>query len=184
MVRWPPGSNSHNGLMAMSVPTPGIPASAFSEQGFAIRATEAADAAPLVEFGAAPGVRYVCYGSDAFRYEPHPVEQRTAAQTIAAVVAVARNGDIVGMARLANWPGKLDSAELTVAANAPYERLGVVLPLLLAIGAEARAHRLKHLTTSVQCQRGDPFDLFRQAGMRAESWFGIGGATEVVLAVV
>jgi len=179
-----PSCNHDNGFMATSVPTSGIPASAFSDQGFAIRPVEAGDAAPVSDFGAAPGVRYTCYGSDAYRYEPHPVEKRPIAQTIAAVVAVARNGDIVGTARLANWPGKFDSAELTVAASAPYERLGVVLALLVAIAAEARARRLKHLTTSVQCQRGDPFELFRQAGMRAESWFGIGGATEVVLAVV
>jgi len=170
--------------MAMPLPTSEIPASVFSEQGFAIRAAGPADAEVLAEFGRSAGVHFICYGSGTYRCEPHPAGERASAQTVAAVVAVARNGEVVGIARLASWPGKADLAELTVAARAPYERLGVVLPLLLAIGAEARGRRLRRLTTSVQCQRGDPFELFRQAGLRAESWFGIGGATEVVLAVV
>lgn len=167
----------------MPAPTPDVSAAPFSAAGFAIRPMRTSDAGPLIHFGGSPSVHYVCFGSDTYRREQNPAEGSAAEVTIAAVVAVARNGEIVGMARLAALPGSSDSAELTVATHGGYLRMGLLSPLLQAIAEAARACGIRQLVTSLECRGCDPFSDFRGAGLRAQSWLGIGGVTELVLAV-
>lgn len=169
--------------MVIPAPTPEVSAAPFPAAGFAVRPMTAPDAASLIGFGGAPGTHYLCFGSDAYQRESHEEEDGGGQQTLAAFVAVARDGRIVGMARLASLPGSTGSAELTVAVQAAYERLGLLGPLLEAIVAESRGRGLQRLVTSVECHRCNPMEDFRGAGLRAVSWLGIGGVTEVVLAI-
>lgn len=167
----------------MPAPLPEVSPSPYTAEGFVIRPMTAADAGPLIHFGGSPSVHYVCFGSDTYHQELRLAAESATTETIAAVVAVARNGEIVGMARLAVLPGSSDSAELTVATHGAYQRVGLLTPLLYAIAEEARTRGIKQLVTNLECRGCDPFQDFRAAGLRAQSWLGIGGVTELVLTV-
>lgn len=128
-------------------------------------------------------MHYLCFGSDAYRGSSRESSAPDAGETIAVVVAETRDGNIAGIARLAALPEGAGQAELTVAVQAAYERLGLVAPLLAAIVAEARGKGVSQLVTRVECHRCNPAEDLRDAGLRAVSWLGTGGVTELVLAI-
>jgi len=169
--------------MVMPAPAPDVSTSRFSAAGFSFQPAAVEDAATLSGFGSTPGTHYLCFGSDAYLHGAGARPDGGSRETIAEVVAKTHDGAIAGVARLALPPEDGGLPELTVAVQAAYERLGLLAPLLAAIVAEARRRGVERITTCVECHRCNPAEDLSEAGLRAVSWLGAGGVTELVLAI-
>lgn len=148
---------------------------------FTIRRMTAYDAERLTEFAAAPGMRCLCYGSDMYghRMPPPEAEPRQAL----ALIAVRSDGTVIGEAGYVTGVDGPETAELTVAVQAPYLHQGVVARLLKELVTEARAAGVSKLMARVVRNSPKSCEEFAAAGLRTAQVLTVGGVTEMTFAL-
>lgn len=148
---------------------------------FTIRRMTAYDTERLTEFAAAPGMRCLCYGSDMYGHRVAPAEGE--ARKVLALIAVRPDGTVIGEAGYVTGVNGPDTAELTVAVQAPYMRQGVVGRLLQELVKEAQAGGITRLMARVVRNTQKPCEEFAAAGLRTAQVLTVGGVTEMTFSL-
>jgi hypothetical protein len=148
-----------------------------------LRPLDDGDAAALPGLRPA-GISPVCLGPELRRPGEgcsHCAELREAERF--GVVIVEPGGQIAAAAWLDPLREDPFAARLAFAVGQRFQGEGLSRPLLAALAREARLRRFERLHACVQYGAQHALDDFREGGLRITSCIGLGGITEVVLAV-
>lgn len=142
---------------------------------FVIRRMTAYDAKHLQE--STGGMRCICYGSEMYGHRSADLDDGQ--RRLLGLVAVTADGQVLGEAGYVSAPDDPETAELTVAVQAPYLHTAVVTRLLQELASHARTRGIKRLTTRAVLDTGEPLEEFAAAGLRPAQLLTVGGVTEM-----